>query len=150
MWGSGFTWLTFGIKYWNKCSEQGRIWLTATPFKVTTLHVKQSREESESSVNSHIRRACYMSSVTSLQACVTLPSRAQTSLCSQFNCATNRKICCIIPSFYPNDVQIIFVQGSLTMAKRSHESALQRIWRKKREEEKTHRYRHREKLVKCH
>lgn len=23
MWGSGFTWLTFAIKYWNKCSEQG-------------------------------------------------------------------------------------------------------------------------------
>lgn len=23
MWGSGFTWLTFAIKYWNKCIEQG-------------------------------------------------------------------------------------------------------------------------------
>lgn len=56
---------------------------------------------------------------------------AQTSLCSQFHCATNREIRCIMPSCYPNDVQIIFVQGSLSITIRSHGSALQHRQRKR-------------------
>jgi len=135
MWGSGFTWLTFAIKYWNECSEQGYgLQLHSSKWR----HYMWNRAE---------RRANRLSTVTSegpvtcraslLYKRVTLPSRAQTSLCSQFNCATNRKICCIIPSCYPNDVQIIFVQGSHSMAKRSH--AFQWIQRKREETQIWHR-----------
>lgn len=125
MWGSGFARLTFGIKYWNKCSEQGRIWLTATPFKVTPLHVKEPRGERIFCQQSHQKGLLHVERHSSTSACHSALT-AQTSLCSQFHCATNREKRCIMPSCYPNDVQIIFVQGSLSMAKRSHGSALQR------------------------
>lgn len=75
-----------------------------------------------------------MSSVTPLQPSVTLPSRAQTSLCSQFSRVTNREVCCIMPSCYLNDVQIRFVQGSL----QDNIDLLSNGDKRKRDEEKTH------------
>lgn len=76
---------------------------------------------------------------------------AQTSLCSQFHCATNREKRCIMPSCYPNDVQIIFVQGSLSMAKRSHGSALQRRKRGRgKDRDMTHRGEISEMSQTCH
>ncbi len=65
--------LTLNIE--TSAVNKGGYGLQLHPSKWRHYMWNSAERRAESSVNSHIRRACYMSSVTPLQARVTLPSR---------------------------------------------------------------------------
>ncbi len=115
--------LTLNIE--TSAVNKGGYGLQLHPSKWRHYMWKQCREESRIVCQqSHQKGLLHVECHSSTSACHSALT-AQTSLCSQFHCATNRELRCIMPSCYSNDVQIIFVQGSPSMAKTSHGSALQ-------------------------